>query len=48
MKSGALLLGMAINMLELSEKRIKLANMLPAVFIPIAYIPISEWISSLF
>lgn len=44
---GALLLATAINMLELSPKRIKIANMLPAIFMPIAYFPIYNWISGL-
>ncbi len=41
---GAILIGMAINMMEISEKRIKVANMLPAIFLPIAYIPLYNWI----
>ena len=45
---GTILIGMGINMLELSDKRIKVANMLPAIFLPIAYIPLSNWISGLF
>ena len=45
---GTILVGMGINMLELSPVRIKVANMLPAVFLPIAYVPLSSWISSLF
>lgn len=44
---GTILVGMAVNMMELGRDRIKVANMLPAIFIPIAYFPISEWISSL-
>ena len=44
---GTILIGMGLNMLELSEKRIKVANMLPAIFLPIAYVPLSEWISGL-
>ncbi len=44
---GVILIGMGINMLELSEKRIRVANMLPAVFLPIAYVPIAELISRL-
>lgn len=44
---GVILMGMGINMLELSPKRIKVANMLPAVFLPIAYIPIAELISNI-
>ncbi len=45
---GVILIGMGINMLELSPKRIKVANMLPAVFLPIAYIPIAEFIGKIF
>lgn len=45
---GTILVGMGINMTELSPKRIKVANMLPAVFLPIAYVPLSQWIASLF
>jgi len=41
---GVILMGMGINMLELSEKRIKVANMLPGVFLPVAYIPIADFI----
>ncbi|MGN1001622.1 MAG: DUF554 domain-containing protein [Oscillospiraceae bacterium] len=44
---GAILIGMGFNMLELSEKRIKVANMLPAIFLPIAYIPLYHWIAGL-
>lgn len=44
---GAILIGMGINMLELSDKRIKVANMLPAVFLPIAFVPLYNWIAGL-
>ena len=44
---GAILIGMGLNMLELSEKRIKVANMLPAIFLPIAYVPRAAWIGGL-
>ena len=45
---GVILMGMGVNMLELSDKRIKVANMLPAIFLPLAYLPLASWISSLF
>ena len=45
---GVMLMGMAVNMLELSEKRIRLANMLPAIFLPIIYFPLAELIKGLF
>ena len=44
---GTILIGMGFNMLELSEKRVKVANMLPAIFLPIAYLPLAEWIGRL-
>lgn len=44
---GVILLGMGINMLELTDKRIKVANMLPAIFLPIGFLPLYDWISSL-
>ena len=44
---GVILIGMGINMLELSPHRIKVANMLPAIFLPIAYIPLSALITNL-
>jgi uncharacterized membrane protein YqgA involved in biofilm formation len=44
---GVILVGMGINLLELSPKRIKVANMLPAIFLPIAYVPLAAWIASL-
>lgn len=45
---GVILIGMAINMLGLSNERIKVANMLPAIFLPIAYFPITAFLSGLF
>ena len=44
---GVLLIGLGINLLGLRAERLKVANMLPGVFLPIAYIPLSEWLSSL-
>lgn len=42
---GALILALAVNLLELGREKIKVANMLPAMFLPIAYIPLAEWLS---
>ena len=44
---GTILIGMACNMLDLGSKRIKVSNMLPAIFLPILYFPIYNWIQSL-
>ena len=43
---GALIIAIAVNMLELSREKIKVGNMLPAIFLPIAYIPIANWLST--
>lgn len=45
---GVILIGLGINMLGISEKRLKVANMLPAIFLPIAYMPLSDLIGTLF
>lgn len=42
---GIILLGMAFNMLDLPKTRIKVANMLPAIFLPIAYIPLADFLA---
>lgn len=43
---GILMLGIAINMLGL--KKIKVGNMLPAMFLPILYQPLAAWIGTFF
>ena len=44
---GVLLLGLSINLLGLRQERMRVANMLPAVFLPIAYVPLYDLISEL-
>ena len=44
---GALIIAIAVNMLELGKEKIKVGNMLPAIFLPIVYIPIANWINTL-
>lgn len=45
---GALIIGIAVNMLGLGRERIKVGNMLPAMFLPIAYLPLADWLAGLF
>ena len=45
---GALIIAIAVNMLELGREKIKVGNMLPAIFLPIAYIPLSNWLGAVF
>ena len=42
---GTLIAAIAINMLGLGKVKIKVGNMLPAMFLPIAYIPLADWLS---
>lgn len=44
---GALIVGIAINMLQLGREKIKVGNMLPAIFLPIVYVPVSQLLSQL-
>lgn len=45
---GTLIVGLAINMLDLGKVKVKVGNMLPGIFLPIAYIPFVEWLTGLF
>lgn len=42
---GLLIIALALNMLEATKTRIRVANLLPAIFIPIAYLPLYQFIS---
>lgn len=46
---GVILLGLAVNLLGLRDgDKIKVANMLPAIFLPVAYIPLADWLGRVF
>lgn len=44
---GLLIIGLALKML-FPETKIRVGNMLPAIFLPFAYLPLSEWLAKLF
>ncbi len=44
---GILIVAISINMLELGKKKIKVGNMLPTIFLPIAYLPLEGWIAGI-
>lgn len=44
---GTIIAGIALNMLGLPKEKIRVGNMLPAIFLPIAYIPVSAWLGGL-
>lgn len=45
---GTIIIGIAVNMLELAPRRLKVANMLPAIFLPLAYIPLANVLAAAF
>ncbi len=45
---GTLFIGMAINLLGISEKHIRIGDMLPGIFLPILYFPLASLLSSWF
>ena len=44
---GTIIMGIAINMLGLGQGKIRVGNMLPAIFLPLLYLPVSQWLSAL-
>ncbi|WP_243152246.1 DUF554 domain-containing protein [Pseudoflavonifractor sp. 524-17] len=44
---GAIIIGIALNLLGLPKEKIRVGNMLPAIFLPLAYLPLSAALSSL-
>ena len=44
---GTIIVGIGINMLGLPREKLRVGNMLPAIFLPLAYIPLSQWLGSL-
>lgn len=44
---GVILLGQGLNMLNVTKERIKVANMLPGIFLPVLYMPVSGWVAGL-
>lgn len=45
---GTIIVGIALNMLGLPKEKIRVGNMLPAIFLPIAYLPVADWVGRLF
>ncbi len=45
---GLLIIGLGLNMLEAAKTRVRVANLLPAIFLPIAYLPLYEWLMKFF
>lgn len=43
---GVIIIGIGLNMLEVGKRRIKVGNMLPAIFLPLVYLPVSQFLLS--
>lgn len=44
---GTIIMGIAVNMLGLGKGKIRVGNMLPAIFLPLLYLPVESLLSSL-
>lgn len=45
---GILMICICLNMLELPKNKIRVGNMLPAIFLPVIYQPLVAWLTTLF
>ena len=45
---SVLIIALSLNMLDLPKERIRVGNMLPAILVPCVYIPVANWLSTLF
>lgn len=45
---GIIIMGIGFNLLNLSEKKLKVGNMLPAIFLPFLYLPIANILREIF
>ena len=41
---GLIIIGIALNLMGLPKEKIRVGNMLPAIFLPIAYVPLADWL----
>lgn len=44
---GAVILGIGLNLAAEPKEKIRVANLLPALFLPVGYVPLSHWLSGL-
>lgn len=44
---GVMLMGLSINMLGLIKEHLRIGNMLPSLFLPLIYLPVSQWIGQI-
>ena len=44
---GTIILGIGANMLGLSPVKLKVGSMLPAIFLPLLYLPLAQWLAGI-
>ena len=44
---GTIIVGIGINMLGLPKEKLRVGNMLPAIFLPLAYLPVARALGGL-
>ena len=44
---GCIIIGIGLNVLGLPKAPLKVGNMLPAVFLPLAYLPLADWMTQI-
>lgn len=44
---GAIFIGMGLNMIGVIDRKVNVANLLPALILPIIYVPLASWIGGL-
>lgn len=44
---GCLIVGIGLNVLKLPKESLKIANMLPAIFLPLVYLPLTDFLTQI-
>ena len=44
---GAIFIGMGLNMIGVTDRKVNVPNLLPAIMLPIIYVPLASWIGGL-
>lgn len=45
---GVIIIGISVNMLALGKEKVRVGNMLPAIFLPAVYLPLAHWLGGVF
>ena len=44
---GAIFIGMGLNMIGITDRKVNVPNLLPALVLPIIYVPLVSWLGGL-